>query len=132
MKFLVSYDGSDVARETLKVACRHAEVWNAQLEVVKAVSRAEPLKYQRIQTMENELNQELRRLMSADNAPYNVELLVGSLTAGEQLVQFAKDEQVDQIFIGIEKKSKVDKFIFGSTAQYVILNAPCPVVTIRR
>jgi nucleotide-binding universal stress UspA family protein len=47
-------------------------------------------------------------------------------------VKFAEDEKMDQIFIGIIKKSKVGKFITGSTAQYVILNAPCPVVTVQK
>jgi nucleotide-binding universal stress UspA family protein len=56
---------------------------------------------------------------------------VTSLTPGEQLVQFAQDEKVSQIYIGIIKKSKVDKLIFGSTAQYIILHAPCPVVTVQ-
>jgi nucleotide-binding universal stress UspA family protein len=56
---------------------------------------------------------------------------VTDLTSGEQLVKFAEDEKIDQIFLGIIKKSKVGKFLFGSTAQYVILNAPCPVVTVQ-
>jgi nucleotide-binding universal stress UspA family protein len=60
-----------------------------------------------------------------------VQLLVTDLTSGEQLVKFAEDEKIDQIFLGIIKKSKVGKFLFGSTAQFVILNAPCPVVTVQ-
>jgi len=52
------------------------------------------------------------------------------MTPGEQLVTFAKNEKVDQMYIGIKKRSKVGKLIFGSTAQFVILNAPCPVVTV--
>jgi nucleotide-binding universal stress UspA family protein len=35
------------------------------------------------------------------------------------------------VIIGIVKKSKVGKILFGSTAQYLILNAPCPVLTVR-
>jgi nucleotide-binding universal stress UspA family protein len=56
---------------------------------------------------------------------------VNYLTAGEDLVQFAKDNDVDMMFIGIKKTSKVGKLMFGSTAQYVLLNAPCPVVAVR-
>jgi len=57
---------------------------------------------------------------------------VTSLTVGEQLVEFAEKKKVDQMFVGITKTSKVGKLLFGSTAQYVILQSPCPVVTIRR
>jgi nucleotide-binding universal stress UspA family protein len=56
---------------------------------------------------------------------------VRGLEAGEDLVRFAKEEEIDEIYIGIKKRSKVGKFIFGSTAQYVILEAHCPVVTIK-
>ncbi|MFZ1202247.1 MAG: universal stress protein [Desulfobacterales bacterium] len=41
------------------------------------------------------------------------------------------EHRVDQIFIGIKHRSKVGKLLFGSNAQHVILNAPCPVVTVR-
>ncbi len=51
------------------------------------------------------------------------------LTPGEDLVRFAEENQIDQIFVGIEKKSRTSKLILGSTAQFVILKAPCPVIT---
>jgi nucleotide-binding universal stress UspA family protein len=38
---------------------------------------------------------------------------------------------VDEIIIGIEKRSKVGKLLFGSNAQYIILEAPCPVVSVK-
>lgn len=51
------------------------------------------------------------------------------MTPGEDLVKFAKDKAVDHIFSGVEKKSKTQKILLGSTAQYLILKAPCPVTT---
>ena len=56
-------------------------------------------------------------------------LLVRGLEVGEDLVQFAKDTDIDEIVIGIKKRSKVGKLLFGSTAQYIILHATCPVLT---
>jgi nucleotide-binding universal stress UspA family protein len=50
---------------------------------------------------------------------------------GEDLVKYAKENQIDQIVVGIRRRSKVGKLVFGSTAQYVILEAPCPVLTVK-
>jgi nucleotide-binding universal stress UspA family protein len=58
-------------------------------------------------------------------------VLISDLEPGEDLVQFAEENKIDEIIIGIRKRSKVGKLMFGSTAQYVILNAPCPVVSIK-
>ncbi len=38
---------------------------------------------------------------------------------------------LDQIFVGIEKKSRTRKLLLGSTAQYIILKASCPVITVK-
>jgi nucleotide-binding universal stress UspA family protein len=58
-------------------------------------------------------------------------LLNSKKSAGEQLVDFAERNNVDEIIIGVGRRSKVGKALFGSTAQHIILNAPCPVVTIK-
>jgi len=132
MKFMVCYDGSPTAKEALKVAQNHARVWNAKLEVVNVNVRMEPLKHTQVKMMEQKLADEVNAGLGGDDSPYDVQLLLTDLSAGEQLVMFAEEDKIDQIFIGITKKSKVGKFLFGSTAQYVILHAPCPVVTVQK
>ena len=131
MKFLVCYDETNEAKEALKVAQEHARVWNARLEVVNAVIRIEPLKHSRVEKMEINLARQVKAILGSDDPPYEVQLLLTDLTSGEQLVKFAEDMKIDLIFLGIVKKSKVGKLLFGSTAQYVILHAPCPVVTVQ-
>ena len=132
MKFLVCYDETNEAKEALKVAQEHARVWNAKLEVVNAVIRVEPLKHSKVQKMEENLAGQVKEILGGDDPPYEVQLLLTDLTSGEQLVKFAEDMKIDLIFLGIVKKSKVGKLLFGSTAQYVILHAPCPVVTVQK
>jgi nucleotide-binding universal stress UspA family protein len=102
------------------------------LEVVNTITREIPLKHAQIKEKEDNLKKEVMDLLDGDDVAYETTVLVTSLTPGEQLIQFAQDEKVSQIYIGIIKKSKVDKLIFGSTAQYVILHAPCPVVTVQK
>jgi nucleotide-binding universal stress UspA family protein len=132
MKFMVCYDESNAAKSALKLAQKHAKILDAKLEVVNAITRELALKRSYIQEKEDNLKREVIDLLGGDDVTCETEVLVTSLTPGEQLIKFAQDEQVEQIYIGIIKKSKVDKLIFGSTAQYVILHAPCPVVTVQK
>ena len=131
MKFLVCYDETTAAQKALRVAQEHAKIWKAELEVVNAISRVEPLKHAKVKKMEDKMEGAVEEILTEDDPPYEVQLLLTDLTPGEQLIKYAEDQEVDLIFIGIEKTSKVGKFFFGSTAQYVILHAPCPVVTVR-
>jgi nucleotide-binding universal stress UspA family protein len=131
MKFMVCYDSSTSGKAALELAQEHAKVWNAKLLVVNSISRELPLKHSFIKEAEQKLGDEIDVLLKGAGSPYETHVLVGSHDVGEQLVEFAKGEKINQIFIGIIKKSKVGKLLFGSTVQHVILRAPCPVVTTR-
>ena len=78
-----------------------------------------------------ELTSRTQRLFDDEKTPCEQKLLVRGLSPEEDLVQFAGENKVDEIVIGIKRQSKVGKLLFGSTAQYVILDATCPVVTVR-
>ncbi|MBX0349930.1 MULTISPECIES: universal stress protein [Haloarcula] len=52
-------------------------------------------------------------------------------TSGEGVVSIAKDVDADRVVIGGRQRSPAGKAIFGSTAQEVMLNAPCPVTFVR-
>ncbi len=132
MKFMVCFDGSEAAKSALKLAQKNARGSDVKLEVVNTITRELPLRHSQIQEKEANLEKEVMDLLGDGGVPYETQVLVTSLTSGEQLIEFAQDEEVEQIYIGIIKKSKVDKLFFGSTAQYVILHAPCPVVTVKK
>ena len=50
---------------------------------------------------------------------------------GEQIVDLAKSEDADLVIVGGRKRSPTGKAVFGSTAQEVMLSAPCPVTFVR-
>ena len=129
---MVCYDGSEAAKYALELAKKDAKGSEAKLEVVNTITRELPLKHSKILEMEDNLKKEVADLLGNGDVPYETQVLVGTLTTGEQLIGFAQDEHVERIYVGIIKKSKVDKLFFGSTAQYVILHAPCPVVTVKK
>ena len=131
MKLLVCYDGSEQAKKALQIAKEHAGAFDAKIEVASAIDRYLPLEFKDIQSAKQNLQHEIWQLLGKDDTLFNIHLLIDSCSPGEQLVNFAERENVDEIIIGVRRKSKAGKLLFGSTAQYVVLNAPCPVLTVK-
>jgi nucleotide-binding universal stress UspA family protein len=131
MSILVAYDGSEVARDALVLAKKHAQAYSENLEVVRSVERGADVDLANIQRLEKELEEEIRGLVGSTDTKVETGLLVSSNTAGENIVRHAEIKKSREIVMGVRRRSKVGKFVFGSTSQYVILNAACPVVTTR-
>jgi nucleotide-binding universal stress UspA family protein len=130
MKFMVCYDNSLESRDLVEEAQRHAARWGAEIKVVTVLTRVEPIKHEKLAKMEEKLEQEIQALFSGVEIPYTVELHVDDVEAGVKIVTIAERNRVGLVFLGIKKRSRVGKLLFGSTAQYVILNAPCPVISL--
>jgi len=60
---------------------------------------------------------------------------VVTLFAGDEpadvIVSQAEQKEARLIVIGLRRRSPVGKIILGSTAQAVLFNAPCPVLSVR-
>ena len=130
MKFMVCYDGTASGKKALNLAKERAEIFNASIHVVSSLSGSEHQQIKEIEKAEKDLAY-ARVLFKGEKIACETTLLTGHADAGESLVRFAVENQIGEIFIGIVMKSRVGKLIFGSTAQYVILKAPCPVISVQ-
>jgi len=131
INILVGYDASQAAAAALKLAARHARAFGGRLEVVTSIQRSHALDHQGVQIAEKKLADQVSPFFEDNDVPLETNVLISSLSPGENLVWYSQSKAVDVIFIGLKRRSKVGKLVFGSTSQYVILNASCPVVTTR-
>jgi nucleotide-binding universal stress UspA family protein len=130
MKILVGFDGSKVSQEAVKLAAARAHALDTQLLLVQSMVGGPEVPKRDFENAEQELQYQKNQLKKKNIACESL-LSVRGLEPGEDLVELAKEHQVDEIIVGVKRRSKVGKLVFGSTAQYVILNATCPVVTVK-
>jgi nucleotide-binding universal stress UspA family protein len=130
MKILVGYDGTTSAKEALNLAKSHAKAFDASVEVVTSMQKGTESERKDIEQAERGLAY-AKSLFEADKLACGTHLLIRGLSPGEDLVEFANENRVNEIVVGVKRRSKVGKLLLGSTAQYVILQAQCPVVTVK-
>jgi nucleotide-binding universal stress UspA family protein len=130
MKILVGYDGSNSAKEALNLAKIHAKAFGASVAVVTSMEKGTEGQREEISLSEKGLEW-AKSLFEENEIACDSHLLIRGLTPGEDIVEFAKENEVDEIVVGVKRRSKVGKLLMGSTAQYIILQAPCPVVSVK-
>ena len=130
MEIMVGYDDSKVAKDALELAMQHAQAFDARVHIVTSMVSGIDVPKKEFDRVEKKLEY-AESLFKDKKIPCKTHLLVRGLQAGEDLIKLANETNIDEIVIGVKRRSKVGKFLFGSTTQYIILHATCPVVTIK-
>ncbi|HSO62234.1 MAG TPA: universal stress protein [Desulfobacterales bacterium] len=130
MRFLVAYNGSKEAKSALALARGYAKLFHAKIIVMTSMEGGAGEKADEVGKAEYELNW-ARNFLLEEGIECEVQSFARGLLPGEDIVRYVEENGVDQVYVGIEKKSKTRKLFMGSTAQYVILKAPCPVICVK-
>ena len=131
MNIVVGYDGSDEAKKALEVAKKHARAFDgSKIHVVTSLVGGNWERAEDIDKARDNLKDAIK-FIEKDGIPCEEHLLIRGMQPGEDIVKFAEDNQADEIIIGVIKKSKVQKLLLGSNAQYVILHSPCMVIAVK-
>jgi len=130
MNLLLAYDGSDSSKTALELTKKLAKEMKAKVNVVVSRIGGRASDTKAIDEAEMQLKF-VEEALAAAGVTCEQHLLIRGLQPGEDIVDFAEEVQADFIIVGIVKTSRVGKIITGSTAQHVILNAHCPVITVK-
>ena len=130
MKILVGYRGTNVGKDLLELAAQHARAFAGEVQLVTSLHGGEKTTKEQVIEAEEKLDG-AKQFLADRGIRHEAHLLIRGKTPGEDIVSFAAENGCDEIVIGVKSRSKVGKILFGSTAQYVILKASCPVVSVK-
>jgi nucleotide-binding universal stress UspA family protein len=74
---------------------------------------------------------DVRGVLADAGVEHDLRVLERGYDASDQLVAVAEELAADLIVIGLRRRSPVGKLILGPNAQRVLLDAPCPVLTVK-
>lgn len=139
MVIVAAVDRSEKAERVVREAAALAESFGEPLRVVHVLSRAGFIELE--QTAYDDTGaalpmdevKEYAARFAEDAVPdlaveYEAVGLMGG--AAQEVVDYAERNDARYIVVGPRKRSPTGKAIFGSTAQSILLNAECPVVTV--
>ena len=129
MTIVVAYIPSPLGDAALERGITEARAHGGDLVVVN-VARGEALVEQR-RLYDEEASALAARLDEAGVAYRLRREVQPGVPPYEQILDVAQDVDAQMIVIGIARRSPTGKLLFGSNAQRILLEAPCPVLAVK-
>lgn len=140
-RILAPTDFSDHSCHALSYARTFADRWNSELHLLNVIEPAvfpteAGLTPMGMMNLDSELADAAHKAMQELlNRPELSGIVpVTSIAHGRAstaIIEYAVDKQIDLIVIATHGRKGLEHFIFGSTAERVVRESPCPVLTVR-
>lgn len=149
-RILLTHDGSEQASEALAYAVQMASAFKSEVFVLQVtesalqvIARTEPtgfgagiagfsdeiLKIEKKQALEN-LNRIKKELKTAGIEAITTFRRQGD--SGKEIVKLVEEKEIDLVLMATHGRSGLGRILLGSVADYVVRNAKCPVLLVRR
>lgn len=138
-KILIATDGSEQNQKAIEYGVDLAKISNAKVYPVYVVDTAAfssipmdsgwEMMYDLIKKEGREATDQVVKL--AEEAGLECEPTILEGHPSHEIIDFAKNNDIDVIVMGTLGKSGLDKFLLGSVAEKVIRNSPAPVLVVR-
>lgn len=132
MTICVAYSSSAEGAAALDLAVREARLREMRLMVLSVVRQDrfdqtghDPAQHD---ALRQEVTAHLGDLAASAALTWEMTVVEDGGNAGEALIDLAVQAEAQLLVIGARRRSPVGKFLMGSTAQRVLLDAPMPVL----
>lgn len=141
-RILAPTDFSEHSCHALRYARLFADRWDAELHILNVVEPAvfpteAGLTPMGMMNLDSELTFAAERAMEEIlhrqelQGMSRVATAVGHGRASSVIIEYATQHQIDLVVIATHGRTGLEHLIFGSTAERVVRESPCPVLTIR-
>jgi len=140
-KILFANDFSENSEHAFDYALTLAKKFDARLIIIHVINEPVDLRgfyvpHISFEKLEKEIEEGAEKMMqkfcrtkAKDFTNYETLIIAG--IPYEEILRKANEEQVSIIVLGTQGRKGIDHFLFGSTAERVVRNAKCPVMTVR-
>jgi nucleotide-binding universal stress UspA family protein len=138
---LFANDFSENSELAFDHALTFAKQFNARLIIVHVINEPVDLRgfyvpHISFEKLEKEIEEGADKMMqkfcrTRVNDFTNYETLIIAGIPYEEILRLAGERNVSLIVLGTQGRKGIDHFLFGSTAERVVRNAKCPVMTVR-
>ncbi|RPJ08464.1 MAG: universal stress protein [Deltaproteobacteria bacterium] len=140
-KILFANDFSENSEHAFDYALTLARNFDASLVIIHVINEPVDLRgfyvpHISFEKLEKEIEEGAEKMMQKfcrtrvkDFTRYETVIVTG--IPYEEILKKADEEKVSLIVLGTQGRKGIDHFLFGSTAERVVRNATCPVMTIR-
>ena len=139
-KIICALDLSEHSKTVAEYACMLAKAMNASIVAVYAAPTL--TQYTGFHVPPNTIDSFVGEIVSGaekamaqfvsenfEGVETKAEVVVGY--AAEEILEIAAKEEADLIVMGTHGRKGIDRILFGSVAEKVVMNSPLPVLTIR-
>jgi nucleotide-binding universal stress UspA family protein len=130
LKILLYCKNTEAHKRALDIALEQAKAFGASVDLVSCVSEKDKIPLEVMEKAEKKLQDYAEEVFAPASIPCTTKVIVSAFTSGEELVKYAEANSIDTIIMSIQKRSRLGKIFYGSNTQYVLLEAPCKVITI--
>ena len=140
-KILFALDFSENSKHAFDYAYAMAKSFNARLIIIHVIQEPIDLSgfyvpHISFEKLEKEIEEGAERMMEKFSCTMisdftNYETGIVSGIPYEEIIKKANKEDVSLIVMGTQGRKGIDHLLFGSTAERVVRNAKCPVMTVR-
>ena len=154
MKILLAYSGSPGSMNLVENTVKRAKALGAEVHVVTSLAGHGELPREATaffggetpapiqdRLVANRYTREIReaeegldrvgREFGKAGVPCETHVLIRGRSPARDIVEFAAKGGIDEVVIGVRRRSALGKMIFGSAAREIIAEAPCTVVSVR-